>query len=224
MRLDPWTAVFTARWRLVGYIDKLWTGRAACSPSLRPVYTERLASAAKLSTMLHGPVAPATLHDLVRGEDRAFPRELLATDAGRQARSAFNIFMRDSAALEGHAKVDGTVPAGPETIVGDPLSSVDFRMDYLMLEFDRQSFRVECPLVVVTASGSLRLGEKGFRDAICDRIGEKVLSAQMTSTALVVGVASARIELFFGSPEATSPEPLTFIDRDHRQCVYWRDY
>jgi len=67
-------ALHDARSKLAEYTDRLWAGRGTASPSLSDVYTERLASAAKMASMMQLPDPGNALVDLFRSEDHAFPQ------------------------------------------------------------------------------------------------------------------------------------------------------
>jgi hypothetical protein len=113
------------------------------------------------------------LLDLFRSEDHAFPRDLLATDAGRDARSAFNALGRTIRALEEFKLPSGHLPSGPELIVGERLSAVSFVLGYIQLAFDGPSFTVLSPIQVQTPNSTARAGENGFRDGLCEAIGHR---------------------------------------------------
>jgi hypothetical protein len=206
------TALHEARDRLAAYTDRLWEGREIAPPSLFGVYTERLACAARMAAMLHSPrPQPSALVDLHRREDRAFPRDLLATDAGREARSAFNALGRAIRSLEDYARPDGRLPSEPASVVGERLSAVSFVLDYLQLDFDGLHFTVLCPAEVRTPDGTTKSGENGFRDRLCELIGSKVgaLAIDERSTTIEFeGGCSVRLDLAAGP----SVEKLIFND------------
>jgi hypothetical protein len=216
MRPNSWDAIIEARSKLLAYIDALWAGRVTASETLRNVYTERLASAAKLASLLRHLGSTTEIRDLVRAENAGFPRDLLATDAGRQARSAFNLLSREAGALEDYRAPDGSISTGPESITGEQLSSVTFMQDYVKLDFNGQGFQVCCPIVIHTAGQSIRREDVGFRDRICDAIGQFVMSVDIGEAALIVAFDQLRIELRFASDAGTINEPLIFNNRDHR--------
>ena len=79
--------------------------------------------------MLERPRLVKDVNELIRLEDHCFPRAMLATDAGREARSAFNSLARSMRALADLEASQGILPSGLESIIGAPLSAVTFVMD-----------------------------------------------------------------------------------------------
>jgi len=220
-RTDPWKAIFDAREKLSTYIDALWAGRLNAAAPLREIYSERLAVAAKLGALLRYARSTDQLRELVRQENDRFPCDFLATDSGRGARGAFNLLVRAVAALEEHRAPDGSVATGPETIVGHQLSSVQFMMDYIHLDFDGQFFQVLCPLHIQIAGTVVRPEDDGFRDRLCDAIGQAVRSIEIGENAVVIALEGCRIDLLYGRHGATG-ETLNFTNRDHAFQVFTR--
>ena len=177
MSRQPHNAFHEARTKLAEYADRLWAGRETASVPLAGVYAERLAGAAKMASMIQLRRPLSAVIDLFRDEDHAFSREFLATDDGREARSAFNAAGRALRALEEFMLPSGNLPSGPDVIVGAQLSAVSFVQDYLQIAFDRPGFTVLCPIQIHTSHGdTVRSGENGFRDRICAAIGRTVTS------------------------------------------------
>jgi hypothetical protein len=204
---------------LAEYTDRLWAGRGTASPSLSDVYTERLASAAKMASMMQLPDSGNALVDLFRAEDHAFPRDLLATDAGRDARSAFNALGRANRALEEFKLPSGHLPFGPELIVGERLSAVSFVLDYIQLAFDGPSFTVLSPMQVQTPNCTARAGENGFRDGLCEVIGHTVKSIAFDDRAVNIELDGCRITIDLTGGSA-GPEKLFFDNGDGRLAVW----
>jgi hypothetical protein len=218
---DRWTDIFKAREKLAQYSDTLWSGREAASGELRHVYTQRLAVAARLATQLWNFYSVDAVRQLLREEDRAFPRALLATDAGRAARGAFNLLVRAAAALEEHRPRTGAGSSSVEDIIGEDLSAVTFVRDYLQLNFDGPVLTVLCPLVVHWPEGIASSEQPGFRDALCGVIGETVRSVEVGTDIMVVTFDRHKLELPFG--KSGWPEHLTFHDRDGRMHTFAKD-
>ncbi len=85
-------------------------------------------------------------------------------------------------------------------LVGEELASVIFVRDYLQLDFDgpRLSLFV-WPQVAVDAEVR-RMGDRGYRDALCTLIGHTVLSvAERTDAGLVIDFGLGSV--------VTNPEP-----------------
>ena len=220
MPRPPHSALHEASSKLAEYVDRLWVGRESATASLAAVYAERLASAAKMASMIQLRCPVSAVVDLFRHEDRAFPRELLATDAGRDARSAFNAAGRAIRALEEFRLPNGYLPSGPDVIVGAQLSAVSFVQDYLELAFDGPLFAVLCPLEIHTPhGGTAKAGEDGFRDRICEAIGRTVTALAIDDHAASIELGEYRItiDLVAGS---VGPEKMLFHDEAGRITVW----
>jgi hypothetical protein len=74
-----------------------------------------------------------------------------------------------------------------ESIVGEQLSSVEFVQDYVQLRFDGPTLTAFVWPVVHGAGKAVGVGEPGYRDELCARIGSKVLAARLQEAkALIV--------------------------------------
>ena len=215
---DPGSALHETRRKLAEYTNCLWAGRETAT-SLHDVYTERLAAAARMAAMidLHRPLAD--LMDLFRQETHAFPRDLLATSDGREARSAFNALGRAIRALEEFGLPSGHLRSGPESIVGEKLSAVSFVLDYLQLVFDGLTFTVLCPLRIQTLCGTIGSNENGFRDRLCKAIGHAVTSLTITDRIVDITFDCGQILIDLAA-EVSGPERLLFSERDGRLTVW----
>jgi hypothetical protein len=212
-------ALHDARGKLAEYTDRLWAGRGTASTSLSAVYAERLAAAAKMASMMQLPNPGNALVDLFRKENHAFPRDLLVTDAGRDARSAFNALGRAIRALEEFKLPAGHFPSGLELIVGERLSAVTFVLDYIQLAFDGPGFTVLSPIQIQTPNRTVRTGENGFRDGLCEAIGHTVKSFAIDDRALNIELDGYRITIDLAASSA-GPEKLLFDDGDGRLTVW----
>jgi hypothetical protein len=206
--------VFTAREKLDQYIEALWIGRSAAG-SLETLYLQRLAAAAHLSTLLRSPAAANTVKEIVRHENGAFPFAFLSTEHGRAARAAFNLFARAVITLEDFRSGGGSLSVGPKAIVGEPLSMVTFVWDYVQLGFDGCGFNVMCPMSIRTPSDSVRSGAAGFRDRLCELIGQIVLEVEISDTTVEISFDQYRIDLLLAD-NVGAPEPFTFFDAGGR--------
>jgi hypothetical protein len=205
---------FAVREELDRYIEALWNERSAAAGALETLYLQRLAVAARLSALLRSPRAVGTVKEIVRGENRAFSYAFLSTEDGRAARGAFNLFARAMAALEDFRAQGGSLPVGPKAIIGEALSTVTFVWDYVQLGFDGRGFNVMCPMIVRTPGDSVRSGEAGFRDRLCELIGQIVRGVEISDTAIEISFDRHHIELL--GANAAGPEPFTFFDADGR--------
>jgi hypothetical protein len=213
MAKDERQLVLAARTKLNEYIDALWIGRADAAHPHVSIYLERLAAAARLSALLGSPRAVETMVEIVRQENKAFPRDLLSTDAGRAARGAFNLFARALSTLESEIVALRPSPIGPESVAGKPLSTVSFVWDYVQLGFNGCGFNVFCPMVVRTPDDNVRSGDTGFRDRLCETIGQVVRGVDISDERVEIRFDRCSIEFLVTLAEgATSPEPFTFFD------------
>jgi len=116
---------------------------------------------------------------------------------------------------------DAALPTGPETMVGDPLSSVTFHAASLTLDFAGQKLHVACPVDIVTTGGTVRAGDRGFCDALCACLDARVESVTATRYALVVAFAARHILLAFQEPIADAlAYKLVFVNRDGLSRVF----
>jgi hypothetical protein len=212
------TLVFAAREKLDQYIEALWNGRSASTGPLETLYLQRLAVAARLSALLRSPRSAETVKEIVQQENRAFPHVFLATEDGRAARGAFNLFARAARALEDYRAGGGSFPVGPKAIIGEPLSTVTFAWDYVQLGFDGCGFNVMCPMSIRTLSNSVRSGDAGFRDRLCELIGQIVRGVEISDTAVEITFDHHHIDLLLAD-SAASPEAFTFFHADGRVSV-----
>ena len=161
MPRDRRNAIHQAGARLAEYTDRLWTGGETASACLSDVYADRLASAAKMATMIQTRQPLDALIALIQRENHAFPRDLLATDTGREARSAFDALGRAIRTLEDFTLPSGHVPSGPEVIGGEQISAVMWARRYLQRSFDGPGFAVLCPAQIKPAHQLGPYGENG---------------------------------------------------------------
>ena len=207
MRPSHWKAILETRSKLFEYIDALWTGRLTAPRSLSELYTERLATAAKFASLLRHVRSAAEIRRLIRDENDRFSRELLATDEGRRARSAFNLFARDATALKDYQLPDGSVPTGLESLVGEQVSSVSFRLDAIVLEFNGQALTVDGPISIEIIDRTLHLGDVEFADRMRSLLGATVQSIEV-GRPTIIAFDRLRLEI------AGSEGPLLFTNRD----------
>jgi hypothetical protein len=206
---------FAAREKLDQYIEALWDGRSAAAGPLEALYLQRLAVAARLSVLLRSPRAAGAAKEIVRAENRAFSHAFLSTEDGRAARGAFNLLVRAVAALKDFPAEGGSLPVDPKQIVGEPLSMVTFVWDYVQLGFDGCGFNVMCPMSIRTRSVSVRSGEVGFRDRLCELIGQIVRHVEISDTVVEISFDQHYIDLLLAA-NAAAPEAFTFFDTEGR--------
>ena len=62
-------------------------------------------------------------------------------------------------------------------IIGAELTSVEFVQDYLVLDFEDASVTLYAWPSVLLEDGSFAFREPGYRDALCEQIGQDVVQA-----------------------------------------------
>ena len=62
-------------------------------------------------------------------------------------------------------------------IEGNQLSAVTFIKDYLQILFDGPRITAYTLPIIKTEEGSYKWGDPGYRDSICDLIGQKVIGS-----------------------------------------------
>jgi hypothetical protein len=95
---------------------------------------------------------------------------------------------------------------------------VTFAWDYVQLGFDGCGFNVMCPMSIRTLSNSVRSGDAGFRDRLCELIGQIVRGVEISDTAVEITFDHHHIDLLLAD-SAASPEALTFFHADGRVSV-----
>ncbi len=105
-----------------------------------------------------------------------------------------------------------------ETIVGEQLSSVEFVQDYVQLHFDGPTLTAFVWPVVHRAGTAVHLGEPGYRDELCARIGKKVLAARLEEEkALIVEFDDdANFSISLRPEDSVGPEAGYFCARSRR--------
>jgi len=201
-----------AHTKLSEYITALCAGRSETSDELDRLYLERLAAAAQLTTLMSGISNVDRIREVIRDENRAFPRAFLSTDAGRAARGAFNALARAANALEEFKSKSETRPSGPKLILATKLSSVAFIWDYVQLEFSGRGFNVFCPIELRGTERSIRSEDPGFRDKLCELIGQTVRNIDDSGTFIEIDLDCHAIK--FPSRLESSLETFTFFDTD----------
>jgi hypothetical protein len=83
--------------------------------------------------------------------------------------------MQDKTDFEGIASITDTA------LRANPLTSVVFVMDYLQLVFDESRFNLTRWPRVVHGDKTLKLNDPGYRDAICNLIGQRVSKAYFSN-------------------------------------------
>jgi hypothetical protein len=212
-KLDERQLKYAVRTKLREYIDALWVGRAGGADAFLNLYLERLAVAARLMVLLDFWRANIeTMREIVRQENHAFPRALLSTDDGRNARAAFNLFARAVSALENYNATAKQFSSGPQSIVGRQLSTVSFVWDYVQLIFDDCGFNVFCPMTISTSSDITRSKDAEFKDKICKLIGQIVRNIDVSEAKIEISFELQNISWLL-EDNVASPEAYSFFSQ-----------
>jgi hypothetical protein len=237
MRLNPRLPAATARDALWDYIESL-SSATQRDLGQHPLIQERLAAAARIAPLLargHSGWA-ASARAVLREENGQFPREFLSTDAGRQARSAFNALVRAVSACEDTSSSQRPVRLGVEGIVDESLELLSFGsrwtyptvvVDDLRLDFGGPAFVVYCPVLLEQPSAALRNVDPGFREAMCDLVGRRVRTVNIEVDSVSVLFEQCRLQFSLRAGrdrESLGEEALLFVDYDGDLTVFrWYD-
>jgi hypothetical protein len=71
-------------------------------------------------------------------------------------------------------------------LIGQQLSSVTFVQDYRRLDFDGKRLTINAWPRLILEEREFRIGDTGYRDAVCSLIGNKVLSTQETTSDITI--------------------------------------
>jgi hypothetical protein len=96
------------------------------------------------------------------------------------------------------------------------LSSVEFVQDYIQLHFDDYTINLYNPVKVVEGSGTLRPGQVGFRDTLCNLINgtvRDVVYAESDKVELVFENGSS-VVVSIADKDSSGPEALMLRSRD----------
>jgi hypothetical protein len=100
-------------------------------------------------------------------------------------------------------------------IVGEKLSSVEFVMDYVQLRFDGPTLTAFTMPVVAADGRVFRVGEPGYRDALCERIAVLVTAADVSAEAIAIDFADgARITVALREEDQVTPPESAMFDED----------
>lgn len=97
-------------------------------------------------------------------------------------------------------------------IVAEKLSSVEFVQDYVQLRFDGPTLTVFTMPVVAADGRVFRVGDPGYRDALCERIAVLVTAADVGAEAITIEFAGgARLTVsLLREDQGPSRESATF--------------
>ena len=99
------------------------------------------------------------------------------------------------------------------TIVGQPLRSVAFTLDYLELSFGSRILTLLTPVSVHSPAGVVRQSNPGWRDALCSHIAHTVSAVAIRDDKLCVDFgAGFSIAASLRSEDYPGPEAIIFKD------------
>lgn len=106
-----------------------------------------------------------------------------------------------------------------QQIVGVPLSSVEFVMDYVQLRFGGPTLTLTTLPTVEVDSKVFLWNELGFRDELCNQIGRRVVAAR------IVPGESIQIEFEHGARVRVSLRPEDYVTVEAAEfrtdAVWW---
>jgi hypothetical protein len=100
--------------------------------------------------------------------------------------------------------VKHTLAEALQTLVGGELSSVTFVQDYVQLDFNGPGMTAYTMPTVTYGSESLKVGQPGYRDALCAQIGRKIERTE---------VDKQRVSIIFEGGGVVS---VSLLDNDYR--------
>ncbi len=109
-----------------------------------------------------------------------------------------------------------------QEIVGEKLSAVVFGVfGHLSLEFDGPSLVVHNPVSLKTGGRILRFCEPGFRDALCNQLGQVVSDVQISDDELrIVFGGENSFAMSLREADYSGPEAGTYYSADKRMIVF----
>jgi hypothetical protein len=110
-------------------------------------------------------------------------------------------------------------------VINEPLSAVAFVQDYVELHFDGKIIRVFGGLRVESKDQTIGAGDVGWRDALCNLIGNCVRNLKFIndmSTGLVVSFDNdTDLIADLSVNERTGPEVLHYVPGDNEPAEFW---
>jgi hypothetical protein len=99
-------------------------------------------------------------------------------------------------------------------IEGNQLSAVTFIKDYLQILFDGPRITAYTPPIIKTEESSYKWGDPGYRDSICDLIGQKVIGSKfLENEELTVQFEDGRkLSISLRSEDYIAAEAMIFED------------
>lgn len=97
--------------------------------------------------------------------------------------------------------------------VGSELEVVAFVRDYWQITFGHYTFSVFSRLRVAGSGWSVRDGDPGFRDRLCDCINHKIKQVLNEQTRIIFGLDNGcSIEISLSDGDYSGPEAINFRD------------
>jgi hypothetical protein len=102
-------------------------------------------------------------------------------------------------------------------VAGEQLSSVTFVMDYWQLAFDGHVFSVFTRLTVTQNDRTVRSGEDGFRDRLCEQIAKIVSAIDFADKVLSITFEdNSKIRVFARPEDYRAPCPEAFLFQSYK--------
>ncbi len=107
-------------------------------------------------------------------------------------------------------------------IVGEKLSAVKFGVfGHLGLEFDGPSLVAHNPVSLKTAEHMFRVGQPGFCDALCDRLGQTISDVRITDEELKIMFADESwFAMSLQEADYSGPEAGMYCSADKQMTVF----
>jgi hypothetical protein len=106
-----------------------------------------------------------------------------------------------------------------ETLVDQQLSCVSFVQDYLQLDFDGRRLTINTWPIVILRGREFRMGDDGYRDALCASIGKSVVEISETEIEIAITFEFARIVVSL--VEESKIERVIFEDSATKDWAWW---
>lgn len=108
------------------------------------------------------------------------------------------------------------------SLQGGALSAVCFLNGYLQLHFDGPYLNIYTPPKIILPSCAIRWGSQGFRDVLCELLGEKFLSAnEDKGKVLTLVFTGAALEIPLDDSSRVCAEAAMFQDGTGKGWVVW---
>lgn len=108
-------------------------------------------------------------------------------------------------------------------LVGRELSAVTFVRDYIQLQFDGPVISAFTTPTVTTEEGRFASSQRGYRDALCERIGASVVSAlvQLEQQLKIDFSDGSTLEISLRREDREVEEAAVYSDKATKEWTSW---